>query len=153
MEDKFKFGQLKKNIEQMKKELPVVLANQAQNYFVKSWDDQGYDGKGWQDVKRHDKNTPEYKYPIGLQARKLSSPILVGVYKGRSGGTLRRAVSRSIRKTTFTSVLLKVDLKYAAAQNEGNGNLQARPFMKESPILTQMHREKIKQYMSNLWRG
>lgn len=151
-DNKFKFGELKDKIKALKERLPAELANQAQNYFVKSWASQGYDNKPWQDVKRHDKSTNEYKYPIKLRARKLSSPILVGVYKGRSGGTLRRKVSNSIRSKTFKSVKLQVDLKYAAAQNEGTGNIPARPFMKKSPILSEMHREKINQFMSDLWK-
>lgn len=151
MEDKFKFGLLKQNIEQMKKELPVILANDAQNYFVGAWSKQGFDGKPWQDVKRHDTDTPEFKYPIGLQARKLSSPILVGVYKGRSGGTLRRANADSIKSATFTSVLLEVDLPYAAAQNEGTATIPARPFMGKSAELLKRHRSKIKSYMNRLW--
>lgn len=152
MDNKFKFGELKDRIKALKERLPAELANQAQNYFVESWRNQGYDGQPWKDVKRHDTSTSEYKYPIKLRARKLSSPILVGVYKGRSGGRLRRAVSNSIRSKTFKSVKLRVDLPYAEAQNEGNGNLPARPFMKVSPILNQMHREKINQFMSDLWK-
>jgi hypothetical protein len=154
MEDKFKFLDLKQNITKLKRDLPRVLANDAQNYFVKSWADQGFDGQKWQDVKRHDKETSEYKYPKALRRRKLSSPILVGVYKGRSGGTLRRAVSRSIRSATFTSIRLVVDLPYAAAQNEGNPgkDLPARPYMGQSKVLTRQQREKIKQYMDGLWK-
>lgn len=153
MEDKFKFGILKENITRMKTELPLVLGNHAQNFFTRSWDNQGWDGKPWKDVKRHDTSTSEYKYPIKLRARKLSSPILVGVYKGRSGGFLRRATSRSLRSTTFQSVRLVVDLPYAAAQNEGNPDkgLPARPYMKQSRQLTKEQREKIKNFMDGLW--
>jgi len=154
MEDKFKFGILKENIAKMKTQLPVILGNHAQNFFTASWERQGWDGKPWKDVKRHDESTSEYKYPIKLRARKLSSPILVGVYTGRSGGALRRAVSRSLRSTTFQSVRLVVDLPYAAAQNEGDAekNLPARPFMKQSRQLTKEQREKIKLFMDGLWQ-
>lgn len=153
MDNKFKFDELKQKIERMKRELPVVLANQAQNYFVASWDNQGWDGKPWQDVKRHDQGTSEYKYPKALRARKLSSPILVGVHRGRSGGTLRRAVSRCIRSTTWTSIKLMVDLPYAKAQNDGNParNLPARRFMGNSSRLQRMQKEKIKEFMAGLW--
>ena len=150
-DNKFKFGELKQNIERMKRELPVILANQAVNYFVKSWDDQAFDGKAWKDVKRHDTSTPEYKYPIKLRARKLSSPILVGVYKGRSGGALRRAVAGSIKSATFNKIRLVVGLPYASAQNAGTDNIPARPYMKDSPILRQQQRAKIKEFMSGLW--
>ena len=149
--DKFKFEELKQNIETMKRQLPVVLANQALNYFVESFEKQAWDGKAWPDVKRHDTSTPEYKYPIALRARKLSSPILVGVYRGRSGGTLRRAVASSIRSATFSSIKLVVGLPYAAAQNSGTENIPARPFMRDSPILQRQQRETIKRFMGNLW--
>jgi hypothetical protein len=41
MDNKFKFGELKRKIERMKKELPIVLLNQAQNYFVEALERQG----------------------------------------------------------------------------------------------------------------
>ena len=151
MEDKFKFGELKQNITRMKRTLPIVLANQAQNYFVESWERQGWDGQPWPDVKRHDKNGNAYKYPKALRARKLSSPILVGVYRGRSGGTLRRAVSRCIRSATFTSIRLMVDLPYAARHNNGLDGMPKRQFMGKSPILMRQHQQKIKQFMDGLW--
>jgi len=151
MEDKFKFGEMKQKIEHMKRELPIVLANQAQNYFVDSWQRQGWDGTGWRDVKRHDQTTPEFKYPIGLQARKVSSPILVGVYRGISGGTLRAAVGNSIVSQTFNSIRLRVDLPYAKAQNEGTDDIPGRRFMGNSQILQPQQREKIKEYMGGLW--
>jgi hypothetical protein len=31
----------------MKKELPFILANDAQNYFVDAFSKQAFDGKGW----------------------------------------------------------------------------------------------------------
>lgn len=56
---KFKFGELKEKITRMKRELPITLASQAQNYFTESWQKQGFDGQPWKDVKRHDASTAE----------------------------------------------------------------------------------------------
>ncbi len=150
-DNKFKFGELKEKIVQLKRNLPIEIANMSQNYFVDAFDKQGFDGQPWKDVKRHDTSMPEYKYPIALRARKLSSPILVGVYKGRSGGTLRRAVSRSIRSATFQSIKLQVALKYGNAQFFGTDTIPARPNMIQAKELTKMQRAKIKSFMSNLW--
>lgn len=145
MEDKFKFGQLKKNIEQMKRELPVILANDAQNFFVGTFYKQGWDGQGWETPQRKMPGTKAYMYPKLKDLGRRTRATLVKT------GRLRRAVSMSIRSQTFTSVRLTVDLPYAAAQNEGLGNLPKREFMGRSPILLEQHREKIKTYMSRLW--
>lgn len=150
-DNKFKFGELKEKVVQLKRNLPIELANDAQNYFVDAFDKQGFDGQPWKDVKRHDQTTPEYKYPIGLRARKLSSPILVGVAKGRSGGALRRAVGRSIKKATFETILLQVALPYARAQFFGTDTIPARPNMKQSKELGKQQKQKIKTFMGNLW--
>ncbi|HEY4063201.1 MAG TPA: hypothetical protein VGM30_14945 [Puia sp.] len=153
MDNKFNFGQLKQAITRMKQDLPRQLANQAQNYFTDAFGKQGFDGQPWQDVKRHDTNTPEFKYPIGLQARKLSSPILVGVYRARSGGTLRRAVSRSIRSATWKSIKLQVDLPYAKAQFRGTDKIPARPNLQQSKELTAMQKETIRKAMDDAFKG
>ena len=44
---KFNFDRVVKNMEQLKRELPPVLANQAQNYFVRTFTAQGFAGKSW----------------------------------------------------------------------------------------------------------
>jgi phage gpG-like protein len=145
MEDKFKFGELKQKIEQMKRDLPIVLAAQAESYFVKSWDDQGFNGEPWQEVKRRQEGTPEYKYPKAKDLGRRTRAILVKT------GRLRRAVSNSIKSQTFNSVRLVVDLPYAVRHNSGTDGTPKRTFMASTPELTKMHKEKIKEYMSGLW--
>ena len=56
---KFGFNAIKEKIRAMKEDLPVQLANQAQNYFVGSWKQQGWDGQAWKEVKRREQGTPE----------------------------------------------------------------------------------------------
>jgi phage gpG-like protein len=157
---KFGFGKVKANIQRMKVDLPIVLANDAQNYFVKSWSTQSWDGVGWAEVKRRegpgtayggDKGTPEWRYPKGRGLGRRTRAILVQT------GALRRATSNSIRSKTFGLIRLVVDLPYAAVHNYGlptkNGQpMPARPFMKDSPILKAQQKVKIKEFTDKVWR-
>lgn len=142
----FHFDKLKTNLLQMKTELPPILANQAQNFFVGTFTKQSWDGVGWKEVKRRQEGTDEYKYPKTKGLSRRTSPILVRT------GRLRRAVSNSIKSATFQSVRLVVDLPYAAAQNDGNEHITRRRFMGNSPLLVAQQKEKIKQYIDKLWQ-
>lgn len=148
-DDKFKFRKLKVNLAKMKHDLPVILANQAQNYFVSSFKKQGWDDTGWKEVKRRQPGTDEYKYPKFKGLSRRTSPILVRT------GRLRRAVSNSIRNATFQSVRLVVDLPYAAAHNDGDSenNIPKRHYMGNSPILVQEQRKKIKSFINKTWQA
>lgn len=148
-DNQFRFGKLKANIGRMKTELPVVLANQAQNYFLGSFTKQGWDGQPWQEVKRRQPETNEYKYPKFKGLTRRTKPILVG------SGILRRATSESIRSATFERVRLVVDLPYAATQNDGDSSrgIPRRHYMGNSPVLVQQQRAKIKMFMNKLWQA
>ena len=143
----------------MKDELPKLLANQAQNFFVASFTKQGWDGQSWKEVKRRQPGTSEYKYPKTKGLKRRTNPILIGSgYSGghgttTRGGTLRRKVSNSIKSQTFQSVRLVVDLPYAAAQNDGvpAHNLPRRHYMGNSPVLSEMHKAKIVNYVNKLF--
>ena len=144
-DNQFKLGKLKQNIAVMKDTLPVQLANVAQNYFTASFTQQGWDGGQWKEVKRRIPGTPEYKYPKFKGLSRRTSPILVRT------GALRRAVSNSIRSATWRSVRLVVDLPYAAAQNNGSGNVPQRKYMGNSPVLIEKQKLKIKQFVDKAW--
>ena len=148
MADNFGFQKLLTGLQQMKAKVPVLLANEAQNYFVRSFTQQGWDGQRWQEVKRREPGTQEYKYPKSKGLSRRTSPILVRT------GRLRRAVSNSIRSATWQSVRLVVDLKYAAAQNDGNPdrNLPRRHYMGNSPILEQKQMQVLRSYTSKLFK-
>ena len=142
----------------MKVELPKVLANQAQNFFVSSWDKQGWDGAAWKVPQRRIEGTKAYKYPKKYKLSRRTNITLVGAgnKKGAGGGTLRRAVSNSIRSQTFNQVRLVVDLPYAKIHNDGlpmkNGvNMPKRTFMKDSPILRVSQQVKIKEFGDKVW--
>lgn len=153
MEDKFKFKELKEKITRLKRDLPTVLANNAQNFFVSSFDNQGWDGTPWQEVKRREERTPEYKYPKKKDLGRRTRPILIG--KGST--KLRRATANSIRVKRWPLVRLTVDLPYAKVHNEGGKagrgqgfEMPKRQFMGDSPILHRSQLEKIKQFMDQL---
>ena len=146
-DNKFHFDRLRMNLLRMKSELPIILANHAQNFFVGTFTKQAWDGTGWKEVKRRQPGTDEYKYPKFKGLSRRTSPILVRT------GRLRRAVSNSIRSATFNSVRLVVDLPYAAAQNDGNDNLPRRRFMGNSPVLVVEQKNKITKYINKAWQG
>lgn len=86
-------------------EMPTLLANQARNFFLDSFKNQAWDGKGW---APRQKNT------------RKGRAILV------KSGALRRAVSQSVRSVAFERISLVVALPYAAVHNEGfDGTVRA----------------------------
>lgn len=108
-DNKFGTQRILNNIEVLKKNLPALLANQAQNFFVDSfkksaWDDGGL--KPW--AKRQNENSK----------RNRGRKLLV------KSGALRRAVGQSIRSTTFDKVQLVVALPYAAVHNDGYNGIR-----------------------------
>jgi phage gpG-like protein len=109
-DNKFGLGRVINNVEKLKRTITVLLANQAQNFFVDSWRK-----KGWDDgtIKRWPERNKETKKSQGRA-------LLV------KSGKLRRAVGNSIRLKTFEKIQLIVPLPYAAVHNEGyNGMVSA----------------------------
>jgi phage gpG-like protein len=154
MDNKFQFGKLLENVKKMRDELPVILANNAQNFFLSSFDKQGWDGNPWQEVKRRIEGTQEYKYPKKKDLARRTRWILVG--KGST--KLRRATSNCIRVKTWPIVKLTIDLPYAKIHNEGGpmargGFMPKRQYFGDSPILHQQQLEKIKKVMGDLFKN
>jgi hypothetical protein len=130
--DKFNFDVILKRMERMKSDLPVRLANQAQNFFVASFDKQGWDNGSvtpWAPRK----------------GKVTNKPILVKT------GALRRAVSASIRNTSFQSVKLVVALPYAKYLNEGTDRMPKRQFVGDSATLRLQQKTKIISEINKAW--
>ncbi|MCA6489076.1 MAG: hypothetical protein IM551_03515 [Chitinophagaceae bacterium] len=108
-DNRFKFGKVINNVEKLKKTLPVLLANQAQTFFVESWKKKGWDNNG---VKLWEKRDDTGKKSEGRA-------LLV------KSGKLRRAVEQSIRVKSFDKIQLVVALPYAAVHNEGYNGMRA----------------------------
>jgi hypothetical protein len=78
MANTFGFDKVVKNLNQSKHDLLVLLSNQAQNYFLRSFKNQGFDGEAWKEVKRREPGTSEYKYPKKKGLKRRSQQILIG---------------------------------------------------------------------------
>lgn len=146
--NKFNLKEVLENARKMKTELPLIIANQAQNFFVRTFTQQAFDGDKWKEVNRRIPGTNEYKYPKFKGLSRRTTPILVRT------GRLRRGVSNSIKSATWDRIILMVEAPGAKALNEGDAsrNLDPRPFMKSSPVLDQEIKGKIVKYVDRIWK-
>ncbi len=148
-DNKFKFGERLEKISKMKKELPILLANQAQREFTAAFTNQNFtagNGQQWQEVQRRIQGTTEYKYPKTKGLSRRTSPILVRT------GKLRRAVSNSIRLATFEKIQLVVPLDYAKYQNDGTNNIPQRRFMGDGITLRTKQKDLINREIKKVWQ-
>lgn len=152
MDNKFRFGQVLKSKELMKRELPLQLANQAQNFFVKSWSDQGWDGEKWKEVKRRISGTPEFKYPKFRDLGRRTRAIMVGSIYNKRGSHLRNQVSKSIQTVSFPLIRLVVNSPYAERHNEGLGGMPRRRFMGQTVKLTGMQKATIEKAIDKIFK-
>ncbi len=140
MATKFNFDRVLKNMERLKRELPIVIANDTQNFFTRSWDKQGWEDAG---LKTWAPRAKETKKTMGKK-------IMI------STGKLRRAVQNSIREKRFDKIRLVIDggsIPYAARHNYGTDGMPQRQFMGDSKALRKMQIAKIKTYIDKIWRA
>lgn len=143
---KFDFELIKRNLEKTKRELPVVLAKQAENYFTDSFKKGALGENKWPEVERRKPGTSAYKYPKTKGLSRRTSPILV------RRGILRGRVSNSIRNANWNQIKLLVDLPYAMYNQEGTDTIPARPFMKQTNELGTMQKTMITKTMNRIWK-
>ena len=139
-----------KKIEQTKKVIPTVVANQATNCFLDGFKKQGFTDTGlkkWEEVQRRIKGTSAYKYPKKKQLSRRTSPILVRT------GKLRRAVGNSVRTKTFNQIVLVVGIDYASYHNDGTKKIPKREFMKDSATLSRMQKTLIDTKFKEIWQA
>lgn len=150
---KFNFKRVIDNIEQVKRELPRILANDVQNYFLSSFKKQGYNGKSWAEVQRRMPGTSAYKYARPRSGR--TKPILIGT------GRLRRGVSNLAGRARITyskynfNVQLAMDLStipYAEYIQKGTSKMVARPYMGNTPELRRIMKDRMKRYFDTAWK-
>jgi len=153
--EKFNFEQVREQLQQTKRELIVILSNQAQNYFLSSFRKQGFGGEAWEEVQRREPGTKSYKYPKGKGLQRRTSPILTGAGWKVRGGTLRRAVSNMARtaQVSQSSFKMIVDVPYAGYLNEGTPKMPQRQFVGQTAELTQMQEKKIIQIVDRIWKA
>lgn len=152
----FNLQQVKKNLMRTQREIPLRLAKMTEKHFAESFSKGALDEYKWKEVQRRIEGTPSWKYKkkgISLNTQR-TAPILVQT------GNLRRKVNRSIHSIKPNEIRLVVDLPYAKIHNEGGmagrnhaSAIPARPFMKQTKVLTQMQTDLIKKQMDLIWRG
>jgi hypothetical protein len=153
---KFNFNDVRKNITAMKRDLPRLLANDAQNYFLKSFRQQGWNGIQWQNVQRRIEDTPAYMYPKSKGLSRRTMPILQG-----KTGKLRRGVSNlagsavikySVYNFTVTLKMNENVVPYAKYINYGTDKMVARRYMGDSPELRKILRSRIDRYLKQAFQ-
>ena len=160
--DKFNLAEISKKLAATKQELLIQLSVQAQNYFAKSFKNQGFDGNQWEEVKRRKPEENAYKYPKGKGLQRRTQPILTGAGYKQRGGALRKAVATMSTTAVFrgNQIVMNVNLPYAKIHNEGlQGKafgkypftMPKRKFVGQTNELTEMQRKKITKVVDQIW--
>jgi len=111
MENKFNFEAIQKKAEEMKVDLPKIVANKAQRYFNESFRKAAWGDKAWEQPQRKISGTKAFKY--AKPPAQSSKPILVNT------GFLSKAVKNSLRHANWNEIMWEVYCKYAQVHNEG----------------------------------
>jgi hypothetical protein len=146
MPDRFGLGRIRRNIEQTKRRLPILLAKQAEEHFVDSFDKSSWEGKTWKVPQRRIPGTRAYKYPLNRGLSRRTKPTLTLT------GKLRRATANSIRDARWQLIRLRVDLPYASIHNDGEGNMPKRKYMGDGPSLRRKQKTLINKTIGEIWR-
>ncbi len=150
-DNKFRLGEIKRAVQLLKHDLPIDLANQAQNFFTKSFSISSWEGQAWKTPQRKIPGTKAFKYPLKTGLGRRTRATLV------ESGALRRAVSNSVRSARWELIRLVVDLPYAAVHNEGlpmkNGEpMPKRQYMGDNPELRKLQIAKINNYLTKVFK-
>lgn len=135
---------------QLQQRLPPLLASDARNYFLDTFQKQAWENRSWSDVKRR---TDPQRYKSKPYSSSASRPILLGY------GNLRKAVSNSIVRQIWPSVRLVVDMRkmgfkdnYAYYLNTGTPTMSPRKFMGDSPGLRKVLQTRIKNEFDKAYK-
>jgi hypothetical protein len=142
----FNFDQIRTRFPELNRKLLIGLGKQAQNYFFKSFKDQGFDGQEWDNVKRRIQGEKAYEYPKTKGLQRRTSPILVGAGYEKRGVTLAKAVSTMSQTASFsgnTQIKMQVNVPYSGYLNEGTDKMTKRQFVGQTDRLTDMQRKRI----------
>jgi hypothetical protein len=147
MLDRFNFSKVIEKMEQVKKDLPRLLANDTKNYFVGEYNNQEWNGQKWKEVQRRIPGTNAYKYPKKGADSRHGSAILVRT------GKLRRDVTNSLEVATFDKIKFTVRNDYGQYHNEGGDKLPKRKFMGQTNKLRDIQLNRIKDFINKIWQA
>lgn len=145
---KFGFDKVKTNLAKANKEIPLILANEAKNAFLKNFDNQGYNGATWQVPKRRIDGTPEYKYPKTKGLGRRTANTLVGK------GKLRRDVANSVDAgyPVADGYVGVVKNEYGQYHNDGAEHLPQRRFVGFPDSLVTKLKDKAQNVWNKIWQ-
>lgn len=96
------FARLQLEIKQaIDHDLPIIIGNEAVRLFKKNFQDEGFFGKPWQQVKRRQTHTVKYKTKSGMRSR------IVPKAKG-AAGTRKILFDKKRRKPLTTAGSLRL---------------------------------------------
>ena len=145
--DKY-FARCTKELEQaIGADIPRIVANRGVELFKHNFQQQGFFGRRWQDVKRRT-NPPKSQ----LGKASTMRPILTG-----ATGNLGRSIQA---RPGNASVTFSSDLPYSSAHNYGTNNagrhhrtrIPQRQFMGDHPQIDQMVQKTIAEQLDKLFR-
>lgn len=161
-------------------EVPEIIGTEAVNHFTENFDNQSFDGKSWQDVKRRKSSSTWLGFEYGAKTRKPANhPSRRGTtraYKKRRNNPVtnysptakKRPILSSKRSNLENSIRYKIrgnritifsDVPYASVHNDGGeikvfgkhkATVPQRQFIGQSKILENKIVNKLNQKINNL---
>lgn len=125
MSDKFGFRAKLIALQQVKIDLPNVLAQSGQRFFQQEFQKSEWNGQPWKPRKT-------------ITKKNKGKHLLV------ASGKLKQSLQNTVVNKDFKSIVWGVkSLDYAKYQNYGTANIPARKFLGGSPKLTALLKKKI----------
>jgi phage gpG-like protein len=133
---------------------PRIAGNVAVRHFKDNFQNQGFEGQKWQEVKRRISGTTAYKYNSIHHPARTSRMILTG-----DTGDLGRSIQdkKSIHYSTRSCTIIS-NLPYAAVHNEGlhagrgrGFTMPRRQFMGDSDSLDKDIQQELQKQFENIF--
>ena len=133
------FNSKMKGMEKIKRELPILVANEAKNFFQESFRNQGFTDEN---LKPWDK-------------RKRDRDLGRGILIGKGSGKLFRSIR--VASKTFEKIVIASNMPYSAVHNYGlqsgrrgrEFTMPKRQFMGPSKVLDKKIHELVTKYINN----
>lgn len=133
-----------KGLKSLQRSLPVLVGNEAKNFFQDSFRNQGFTDSGLKKWKKRKGNTDPGR------------GVLIG--KANGSNTLRNSIR--VKTATMKKILITSDLKYSAVHNyglkagRGRGfKMPKRKFMAKSKKLNKQNIDIIKSELTKIFKA
>jgi len=148
---------LDKKIENAKRDSLKVIGKEVATLFKRNFEQEGFFGDKWDDVKRRDKIKVSYRTKKGKKKYKERPRARGAAGRRKILHGQGRNLSRSIKhKVEGNTVTIFSDLPYSAAHNEGTTNagrnrnitIPKRQFIGENPEVDTLVKNTLEQIIS-----